>query len=153
MPIAEIPVRLSKQRTAAQDVSTAQYSALTDSSIPRQWWTPDANGWNGNPLSLTGATGIGEAFDRLLPNQQYVKACQDGAGGRLADRMVSKMAVDYLASMERAYRAQYASSVRCRAHAAARRSGHGDDNGPYGAFISHLTDVLATGYAAAGASG
>ena len=45
--------------------------------------------------------------------------------------MVTKIQIDYIASLERAFRTRQASSVRCKIHASARRRGHAASGGLY----------------------
>lgn len=150
MPIANI----SNNFSAQIDKLTADTGVCGNAPVQkvgRSWMRPTANGWDGNPLTLTGTAGIAAAFARDDLNAAYVKAVDTAAqadGGRLVDRWVSKAQVDYLAAMERAFRARHATSARCTLHAAARRAGQGSSGGVYSAVRDYLTTVLQAGYSA-----
>lgn len=121
----------------------------------RQWMLPtlgDAAGgaeplWNGNLFDISG---IKNAFRRNDLNAQYDRAITTSGerdGGRLADRYVSKVQIDYLAAMERAFRARHGSYVRCSMHAAARKQGLGtEDVSSFTNVKDYLNQVIDEGY-------
>lgn len=109
----------------------------------RPWMTPDLNGYDGDPLNIGG---MAAAFDTTDLNNAYATATQQaGAPGRVVDRMVAKIQVDYLAAMERAYRARHATIVRCQMHAAGRRQGQGGEHGVLRTVRSYINELVTQG--------
>jgi hypothetical protein len=112
-------VQLSQQARAASDGSRA----LTQ----RRWCIPPLSDWGGNLHDLVG---MSSAFSRDSLNSLYEYALLNPqAGGTVGDCAASKTQIDWIATMERAFRTRHASRIRCAAHASARRLGHGNVNG------------------------
>lgn len=84
-------------------------------------------------------------FKRDDINGAYTECMKsvDGAG-TVADVIVLKRQVDYMAAAERAHRLRQATPVRRLAHAAARRTAHGG-NGTFAAVEQVLGDTLRAG--------
>ena len=122
-------------------------ASAAQSPAQRAWFLPSPNSWDGSPFDLDG---ISSAFDREDLNNKYVDAIQSAGepnGGKVVDRMTTKIQIDYLACMERAFRARHASSVRCAMHSAGRRSGQGDPtNGVLTAVRNYLAELVAMGH-------
>jgi hypothetical protein len=108
----------------------------------RIWQCP--HGWSGNPLDIPGLT---EAYDRAEIDQDYAGLIADGSDpGTTGDVVAVKTQADYVALQERALRTRYNSSVRCAAHAAARRRGHGNARGIFGdTMIRYVHDAITAG--------
>ena len=151
MPIAEVGnTCLDRQFTELQSTAlTTGESVLVSGvapSVQRLWMMPSLETWNGDLFNISG---IGDAFCRDEFNAAYAEAVETAgtvAGGRLADRYVSKVQLYYIAAMERAFRARHASSVRCNYHAAGRRRGHGGEFSVFAAVKDYLLNTLASGY-------
>lgn len=116
---------------------------------------PDiAADWTGSPFDITGETGgsitgMSTPFYRRDSDRNYIQAVQTSQqtdGGRVADRMTAKMQIDYLATMERAFRLRHATSTRCALHAASRRSGQGASTGVFNTVMDYIKSVLHQGY-------
>lgn len=92
------------------------------------WMTPELEGWSGD---LFDCEGMSKPFDRTKANEMYEDAHKDPtAPGVAADSIVTTLQVDYLAIMERAYRARHTSRrPRMIIHAMGRKRGHGDEAG------------------------
>lgn len=87
----------------------------------------DKGKWKGDVFDLDG---IHDAFDREENEDDVIKAIRDPSEpGTVGDLMVSSLQGDYLATMERAFRARHQTRIRADVHAAARRRGHGHDAG------------------------
>jgi len=110
----------------------------------RPWQSPQASGssWPGDPLDIPGASA---AFDRTKSNQNFVSCINDASSpGTTGDVVGIKVQVDYVGIMERGWRTRQNTTVRCLAHAAGRRSGHGDGVG----IFSDASGVIAFAQAA-----
>ena len=92
------------------------------------WLIPNKGGWSGNTRDNGG---MGEAFKRDRANQDYVDAIKDpDSPGVEGDLQRSAIQVDYLAQMERAFRARHLSTrPRMMAHALGRIKAHGSPKG------------------------
>ncbi len=109
----------------------------------RDWQIP---GGSAAPLDIVGMI---PAFDRSAINANYRQALgEEDAGatiGTAGDAIALKRQIDYVACLERAYRARHASAIRCRRHAQGRRAGHGHVQGVFGAVIRQTQDAIASG--------
>lgn len=116
----------------------------------REW----QNGDNITPFAIPS---LGSVYDRTDINENYADCVSDGASPGTAGDVISlKTQGDILASMERAYRARHASSVRCMAHAAGRRAGHGHEKGIFSESsgpLRFVTASLSSGQQSTGYSG
>jgi hypothetical protein len=98
--------------------------AVRTPTLTRPWQTPDTI------VSTYDIAGITAQFDRNAINAGYATLVADSEDeGTAGDAVGMKTQLDYLAGMERAYRARHASPIRCLAHAGARRKGHGHAQG------------------------
>lgn len=84
-------------------------------------------------------------------NDAYVYAYREGPkrnAGRVGHLAAAKLAIDYLATYERAVQAANAGRVRCRAWAAGRRLAHGDlDKGLFRSVTDAVVSVWVSGEA------
>ena len=94
---------------------------------PLRCFTPDKNGWSGDPLDLAG---LAKPFDRNehATDVQRAIASVENAGNE-GDLAASVMQADVLASAERAFRLRYSTRVRHRMHAGGRARASAADNG------------------------
>ncbi len=102
-------------------------AAVLEGAQPR-WMAPALLGWSGD---LNDADGMALPFDRAVANEQFVSAVSDPTSpGTTADLVAATTMIDYLACMERAYRARH-TMPRNRAllHAASRLDGHSQEQG------------------------
>jgi hypothetical protein len=107
----------------------------------RKWQKPEA------VKSVLDIQGIGKGFDREAANANFGKIISGTkAGGTTGDAISVKTQVDYVAVVERAFRARHCTPVRCLALAIGRRDGHGKPNGIFGGGVQkYAQDVLKSG--------
>ena len=143
MPIAEVHDRFRDQVAALQAAALAFANSVT-AEEQRSWMTLSLNGWAGDPLDVGG---ISSAFDRDAINQQYAEMLNDPAdSGSLGSCLALKLQVDWLAMLERAFRARHATSVRCAVHSAARRKGHSSGGGVFAVgTLAYVQDIIKAG--------
>lgn len=111
---------LSALQTQAEKQATAARTGAA-----RVWQIPPSL-----KTALSDIGGITKGFDRDELNKLFSSLIEDSSAmGTAGDVVGVKIQVDYVAAMERAFRARHASPLRCLAHAAARRKGHGDSAG------------------------
>lgn len=128
--------------TAAQSLDAADGSLLLGQ---RTWSKPPRNGWSGDPLDVQG---MDSAYDRADLNARYGTALLDkAAAGTTGDCAAAKVQIDWLAAKERAYKTRHATRIRCTAHSAARKRGHGDGAG---VFLGSVLGFVQTLVSAAG---
>jgi len=112
----------------------SQIQALSDHQIRRymaalnsgtfNYFRPPTSDWSGDLFDLVG---IAEAFKRLEQEQDFQSTAS--SGGVQGDYILTTLQGDFLAVLERAFRARHQTSVRTRIHAAARYRGHGFPTG------------------------
>lgn len=127
------------EELAEQATTIADATRQTEQRV---WQYPDE--LETGPLDIPGIT---EAFDRTEIATNYEEAVSDGASpGTVGDVISLKNQGDYVAVMERAFRARHATPVRNLAHAAARRKGQGHEKGIFkGGVLVHAQDTLKAG--------
>lgn len=93
-----------------------------------QWLMPDSDQWAGDLFDIEA---LSEPFVREQANDQFEEATKDPTdSGVVGDLITTTLQVDYLACMERAFRARHTMRrPRTFAHAASRKRGHGDERG------------------------
>lgn len=112
--------RLYEFREQAQ-----QQAAAAANSAVRTWQVPAEQS-----TGMTAIAALRTGFNRDAVGQNFSALVEDGKNpGTAGDVVGVKVQSDYLAMMERAYLARHASVLRCLAHAAARRKGHGNSAG------------------------
>lgn len=159
MPFGDISPNFDQQvDKIVNDLNQIYVSAVTTpSSVQRVWMMPEHENpvsppgtWDGGVFSITGSDSIAFAYDRSDLNNNYSQAIDtsgQSGGGRVVDRWLCKTQVDYLASMERSWRARHMSSIRGSAHALARIGGQGNNTATvFHAVRAYLSDVLTAGY-------
>lgn len=118
---------------------------------PRKWNIPETSVQSkhkdAGALDLLDIAGITAGFDRENIDTNYAELIQDGTDpGTCGDVISVKTQGDYIAIMERAFRARHATPVRCIAHAMGRRFGHSYDAGVFlGGVLKHVQDALQSG--------
>lgn len=107
----------------------------------RPWNRPDLAP---DPLNIAGIT---PAFDRSAIDANYAELIKSGAtAGTCGDVICVKTQGDYIAMMERGFRARHATPVRCIGHAMVRRHGHSNAAGVFnGGVMSHVQNALKVG--------
>lgn len=97
-----------------------------------------------DPLDIAGIT---DSFDRGEIDNNFGELIQDPEDpGTCGDVISVKTQGDYVAEMERGFRARHATPVRCIAHAMARRKGHSRPNGIFlGGVLVHVQNALKAG--------
>lgn len=142
MPVASFSSNFVGHIVALADIEKRNGEADLATN-QRKWNLPGINqGWNGNPLDITG---MNLAFQRDDINDLHCVSMTSSA--RLADSMAMKRQADYMAAEERAYRLRHATGIRCNVHSAARLVAHGHGNGVYhNGVLGYIQDGLAAGY-------
>jgi hypothetical protein len=97
-----------------------------------------------DPLDIAGIT---NAYNRQEVDANYAELLKVGSDpGTCGDVICVKTQGDYIAEMERGFRARHATPVRCIGHALARRRGHANDAGVFlGGVLKHVQDALKSG--------
>lgn len=119
-PNFEKQLRKLKEDAAAASLALRQGGQV-------KWMRPF--GWEGDP---TDYESIHTALNRDKANDQFIDAVKDAnVPGVVGDTISATLMIDYLATMERAYKNR-ATMTHCRrlAHLAGRKKGHGSDTGP-----------------------
>jgi hypothetical protein len=95
-----------------------------------QWCVPEKRGWSGD---LFDYDGMSDMFDRSQANEQFVQAVSSPDNpGVAGDLVVGPLQADYLAIMERAFRARHTMRrPRAVVHAMGRKLGHGHEKGTF----------------------
>lgn len=125
-PVSKGQIDSTFQRLITMLASQAKKQATAaGSSGARVWQIPDEL-----RTALTDVAAISTGFDRKKLNQLFASLIEDGGSpGTAGDAVGVKIQVDYVGALERAFRARHASPLRCLAHAAGRREGHGHTAG------------------------
>lgn len=104
---------------------TDKQATAAISSDARVWQIP-----TDQTTDMRNIAGLKTGFDRDTIGQNFSSLIEDGGSpGTAGDVVAVKTQSDYVAMLERAYRARHAGVIRCLAHAAARRKGHGNSAG------------------------
>lgn len=165
MPVPDPPVGILDNRPVPTlgpefddqlDALAVQAQAQADAArfpglLPRVWQLPETSAASSDGgVDLADPGFLINRVPRTRLNASYAAELRGGAtrtGGRLGALAAYKSAVDYLATMERAYHASFVSRTRALYWAAARRVGHADGaDGVLGAVRADLTDRLAAAY-------
>lgn len=126
----------------AQIVNSLRAAEATINTELRAWYLSNLSYWSGDPLDIDA---IGAAFSRTTCGEAYSLALASTQGTQ-GDAMSAKLQSDYLATMERAFRARHASPVRRALQAASRRLGHGDvANSPAARVQTLAQDMILAG--------
>lgn len=138
--VADIRSRFRAQLSALQQSAFAAYNAIAGTAT-RRWFNPDRGGWSGDLADLVG---MSQAFSRDENAEDYQSAMKDGQNaGVVGDLIASQLQGDYLAIMERAYRARHHSALRCAVHAAARSNGHYNSKGLFQqGVLGYITNII-----------
>src|SRR4051812_41559396 len=115
---ADVDPNLEAQVKALQTQAAASAPA-TLKGEQAKWMMPEHEDWQGD---LTDWDELGTPFDRSASNEAFVEAVKDGKNpGTTGDLVVTTLQVDYLACMERAFKARHTMSrPRALAHAMGR---------------------------------
>ena len=94
-----------------------------------KWMMPPKGDWGGDLFKWQE---LYHPFDSKDPNEELVKAVSDAKSpGNVGDLVNTNTQIEYLAMVERAFRARHTMSfARGVAHASGRRHGQGGDKGP-----------------------
>lgn len=126
-----------------QDIATqdGKQANMIRGQGTRPWNRPDLAP---DPLDIPGITA---AYDRSAIDANYGELIKSGTdAGTCGDVICVKTQGDYIAEMERGFRARHATPVRCIGHAMARRMGHSKSNGVFlGGVLKHVQDALKAG--------
>ncbi len=107
----------------------------------RDWSVPE------KVSNLLEPAGMTTAFDRAAIDANYdTCVTMPASAGTVADTISLKSQGDYVAVIERAFRARHCTPVRLLGFAAARRRGHSKPNGVLkGGVLRYAQDVLKAG--------
>jgi hypothetical protein len=96
---------------------------------------------------------LGEALSRESLNDMFTKATQDpNKSGTVGDLILCATQIDILQCVERSLRFRHTSGIRAAMHAAARRAGHGSEDGALATcIIGAITGLAKTNKQAGGA--
>lgn len=145
MPTSSFAAHMATLSTQAAQQGAA---AAAPGVLRRPWQLPLAFP---NGTDVQTPSGIMYACNRSTLNAECVEAYT--LGGRVGLIVPYKLAIDYQGAYERALHARYASAVRCRVWAGARRAGHGDSElGVFGAIQRDLASRLAAATAVSAGS-
>lgn len=109
-----------------------------------KWTMPPKSGWDGDIFKWNQ---MDKPFDSKQPNQELTQTVSSGKSpGRTGDLINTNTSIDYLAAMERAFRARHTMTFpRNVAHATARIHGLSKDKGPLKlAVMKYLEDLQKT---------
>lgn len=129
LPVPEAKVNMDpnyeKQLRTLRDQAAAEFTAASEGGQVR--WLRPLN-WNGDGFDYQN---MEIPFDRSAATAGCLKAISDpSAPGVRADVTAATTMIDYLATMERAFRSRMTlRGPRAVAHALGRRRGHGQDTG------------------------
>lgn len=126
--------RLRDLRLHAQAVRTALATGAQN-----LWFRP--SNWAGDHFDLEG---LREPFSRDAANQVVIQAISDPEHpGVSGDLVAATTMVDWLATLERAYRNRHTMGwPRMLAHAASRLGGQGATSGPYALMLAQVREEI-----------
>jgi hypothetical protein len=146
MPLGNIDPNFQAQINQLGTEFNQYWVAASTFGKQPQWILPVKNNWDGSPFTISGPTSFASAYDRTTLNANYNQALQSG---NLTDRWSIKTQVDYMAMMERAFRARHATSIRCNAMSLGRQMGQGTQNtGVFYMLVNYLSSVNTIGQSA-----
>lgn len=123
---AKVDPNFEQRLRDLRDAAKAEFTARQGDQ-PVKWNRPtdyeaDLEDWDA----------MSDPFDRSAANGQFVEAVEDANNpGTTGDLVATTTQIDYLAVMERAFRARTTSTrPRMMAHLSGRKKGHGSDRGP-----------------------
>jgi len=110
-----------------------------------KWLMPPLEDWDGD---LYDWSGIHSAFSSEDTNKEFLESIKADDPGNIGDLIMCNTQIDYLASMERAFRARHTMTFpRNVAHHCSRKDGEGHESGPlrYGVleYLKELKKVSA----------
>lgn len=144
-----LPEELTRFFNDLKTQASSSHSAVCVPGVLRRKWqvpssTPSGSHPEASHIQAPLVIAIGVAREQL--NQLYSDALQTGGdanGGRAGELIAYKMAIDYLASYERALHGSLAAKSRCMLWSGSRRSGHGQGVGSlYEMIEQHITSTL-----------
>ena len=138
MPIASLDAKflsiISNLQLHASSVASASLNVTL-----RSWCLPAGIT---DPLLIST---MKAAFSREAVGVQYGNVL-NSPNGSTGDAASLTLQSDYIAAFERSFRLRHASPIRCRMHAAARRTGHGvAANGVFSRVASYAQDLILAG--------
>ncbi len=139
---SDIDPNFEKQINARQD-DAKQEERARKRNEQVHWMTP--TDWQGDPFDWNG---MKAPFNRDKANSDYEAAVDDPKSpGNSGDLVATTTQIDYLACMERAFRARhtYGAHQFCRpvAQSLGRKKGHGHAKGPFKqSVLQYVRDVL-----------
>lgn len=106
-----------------------------------QWQMPPKKDWSGNLFKWEE---LDKPFDSEKPNEELVDSIKDSENpGNVGDLINTNTQIEYLAMMERAFRARHTMTFpRGVAHCSARRNGQSKEGGPLKrSVLKYLEDL------------
>lgn len=139
---ADVDPNFQRQVTQLKDTAAQEWSQANQAGQVR-WMRPILGGYGGD---LWDWEGMKEPFQREQANQWYLDATSDPLKpGRVGDAMITTTQIDYLAAMERAYRARHTMSFprAVAQHTGRRRFGHAVDKGVFlRGVLEYVRDLI-----------
>ncbi len=145
MPEAQIDDVFNNAIIDLTTQANEQGAVALDAEGLRPWNRPaTSSDWNGDPLQIEDTI---KPFDRTKIGEVYEEMLADGTdSGTVGDGQALKTQSDYLAVMQRGFRARHCTPVRLMAMAIARREGHGDPQGILsGGAMGYVTSLIRNG--------
>jgi len=124
----EVDDTFEKQIRALQQANMDQADAVLGGTSPSNTTPALLHDWDGNLFDLEG---LSTPFNRDTLNQAFISSISNVEDSGVSGDMVSATTqIDYLGTMERAFRARHTMRrPRATAHAAGRMRAHGDAQG------------------------
>ena len=122
---ANLRDRWRKQLSKLKQYADEDHQAITGEMVPF-WYRPEMEGWDG---SLFDIEGMKKPFIRKEHEDDFDKVVNKNSPGVVGDYSLVVLQGDFLAVVERSFRARHHTNIRQMMHAATRRMGHGHEKG------------------------
>lgn len=133
-PRSNLGKNFMKQMYALTDYAQSEGDSLRNKK-PKRWYRP-----GGFKADLFDMPAYHEPFDRTQHEEEFVEAHKKPSDpGTTGDGIISTLQGDWLACMERAFRARHHTPVRRRIHPAARMIGH---SAPWGVILGGAQEYI-----------
>jgi len=116
------------------------------------WSRPKLQEWDGDLQTQEALVAIAREFNTDKAEEALIAAFTPGDPGNNSDGIVLPLQIDYLAQMERAFRARHSQPFhRALAHYSTREKGHGQDTGALvGQALEYFNQIIKQGSSGAG---
>lgn len=143
---ALIDPNLDKVVRGLQNLKEDAYEKRSKNDVV-PWLRPALDEWDGDLQTEQALKDIHKAFNTDKAEEALIEAFKPESPGNNSDGIVLTLQIDYLAQMERAFRARHSQSFpRALAHFATREQGHGQDSGALtGLSVEYFNHVIKQG--------